>query len=142
MNFWFFLGMDPNIFLDDFFQVFSLSEVLKIKFANSIQSIKVQQIVGIGLKLFGPLEKLKNQIFNFIVLSFIRFVSSHVSDFVGDLLIDFGLCLLDMLHEGINSLDFSHINHELIAFLHVIVDFVGEIRLRQQVGVHLDKAII
>ena len=142
MDFLFFLGMGPNIFLDDFFQVFSLSEVLKIKFANSIQSIKVQQIVGIGLKLFGPLEKLKNQIFNFIVLSFIRFVSSHVSDFVGDLLIDFGLCLLDMLHEGINSLDFSHINHELIPFLHVIVDFVGEIRLRQQVGVHLDKAII
>lgn len=142
MDFLFFLGMGPNIFLDDFFQVFSLFEVLEIKFADSIHGIKVQQIVGIGLKVFVALEKLENQIFNFIVLPFIRFVSGHVPDFVGDLLIDFGLGLLDVLHEGINSLDFVHVDHELIPFLHVVVDFVRQIRLRQQVGVHLHKAII
>ena len=117
-------------------------EMLEVKFLNGTQSIKVQETISIGFKLFIAFNRLENQVFDLSVLSLIRLILGHISDFLCDFLIDFRFGSFDMFHEAINSLNLSDLNNELISFLHEVVDLMSKLGLAKEVRVHLHKAII
>ena len=73
---------------------------------------------------------------------FVVVIFGHVSDGAGYLLIDFRFNFLNVFHEGVDPLNLSQGDDELVPLLQVGVDVVGEVGVTEQCFVHLHKTLV
>ena len=70
---------------------------------------------------------MKHKILHLTVLFLVIVIFGHVSDCVRYLLIDFGFNFLYVLHEGVDPINLTQGDDELVPLLQIAVDVVGEV---------------